>query len=807
MPVPGVPRRDDAIALVALLLIMLVSVGFRFKYDNWLSGFDMFPFFLPNYGYVGDRVRDFQVPAWNPYFFSGTPMAGDASGGWMYLPAMIAFALFNVTTGIKAMVLIQTLIAGIATYLFGRRIGLVPLAALFSATALAIGPLLYGATGISPVTGQIAPFIAVGLLGVEAAIQAPRLSARLGWSAPAGIATSQMFLAWPQGSIYGGITIAIWMLYRLFADPLTGFSLCAARARRLLTAGLAMGAFGAAFGAAGILPRLEFSEQSSIPGGDYSGVVGGDYATEAPPLIELLGRFLQESVFWRIVAHNSAILILGLLAILAGGNRYGIPAFTLAVLLFVDLAMANSLTRDLFALLPAFETTHGHRPTASIYMTFPPLAMLGGAGLQVFLAGRDPARGSFRRFLPLPIVLLGVIAVERSGFPVGWPQVMIAIAAALLVTLPLFRTAPWSRARRIAGVGLLALIIVYPTGNDIVSTIRNPAFLADQNDLLGKTPEIQDTVDAVLSRSDPGGAGAFLQARRASLQPFRYAPYFNNVPGPAYVHSTQRRMEPEIVAILANGRSARLGLEQTSGYNPLHLRYYAEYVAIMNGAPQDYHWLDLFAPAVNGSPLLDMLNVRYVLVATTSQETPGIAYYGNEVYRDERVIVYENPRAFGRAWIVHEVRPAMDGRELALLNTGQADGRRTAFVDGPEPDAAMPSGSGPGDEVSVTAYEPERIELRARSSAPGLLVVSEIYAKGWNASVDGERVEIVRTNHALRGVPLPVGEHEVVMTYEPMSLTVGLWSTGLASVAMLGIWGWALIGWRRTRSRIRAERS
>ncbi|CAA9544393.1 MAG: hypothetical protein AVDCRST_MAG87-352 [uncultured Thermomicrobiales bacterium] len=174
-----------------------------------------------------------------------------------------------------------------------------------------------------------------------------------------------------------------------------------------------------------------------------------------------------------------------------------------------------------------------------------------------------------------------------------------------------------------------------------------------------------------------------------------------------------------------------------------------------------------------------------------------MAYYWNEAYRDDLVIVYENPTVFDRAWIVHDVRPAMDGQELQLLNSRQVDGRVTAFVDGPLPEVAPPAGSGPGDKVVVTRTEPERIELRAESSAPGLLVLSEVYAEGWTATVDGERVEVLRTNHALRGVPLPAGEHEVVVTYEPESLRIGLWSTGLASVAMLGIWGWALIDWRR----------
>jgi type VI protein secretion system component VasK len=47
-------------------------------------------------------------------------------------------------------------------------------------------------------------------------------------------------------------------------------------------------------------------------------------------------------------------------------------------------------------------------------------------------------------------------------------------------------------------------------------------------------------------------------------------------------------------------------------------------------------------------------------------------------------------------------------------------------------------------------------------------------------------------------VPLrDLGTHGGPSTYEPRSLAIGLWSTGLASVAMLGIWAWALADWRR----------
>ena len=51
------------------------------------------------------------------------------------------------------------------------------------------------------------------------------------------------------------------------------------------------------------------------------------------------------------------------------------------------------------------------------------------------------------------------------------------------------------------------------------------------------------------------------------------------------------------------------GLEDAQGYNPLQLRRYAEYLAALNGGPQDYHWALVYNFQ---SPLVDLLNLRYV---------------------------------------------------------------------------------------------------------------------------------------------------------------------------------------------------
>ena len=156
------------------------------------------------------------------------------------------------------------------------------------------------------------------------------------------------------------------------------------------------------------------------------------------------------------------------------------------------------------------------------------------------------------------------------------------------------------------------------------------------------------------------------------------------------------------MATLVSGRAIPLDLETIHGYNPLRLAVYAEYTEVMNGGPQDYHWMDPAPAALASSPLLDMLNVRYIVVALDETADPdavaAIAEGRTEVFRNDQVVVYENPEAFPRAWIVHEVRED-DGTGLSWLEDGTVDGREVAFVEGTPPDVEPATSAEP---VAVT---------------------------------------------------------------------------------------------------------
>jgi hypothetical protein len=221
----------------------------------------------------------------------------------------------------------------------------------------------------------------------------------------------------------------------------------------------------------------------------------------------------------------------------------------------------------------------------------------------------------------------------------------------------------------------------------------------------------------------------------------------------------------------------------------------------LNGERQNYHWLDPFAAAFDGSQLLDMLNVRYILVdATIPADRPDVAAIANrftEAWRNQHVIVYENPNVLPRAWIVHDVTTMTDAEGLAALDRGVIDGRAIAYVDGDPPPTAPATGT---ESVTVVSQEPERIVIDVTASSDGLVVLADSWDAGWTATVDGDDVGILRTDTTFRGIPVTTGSHTIELRYEPVSLRIGMIGTGIGSAGALAIWAWALVDLRRRRA-------
>ena len=76
------------------------------------------------------------------------------------------------------------------------------------------------------------------------------------------------------------------------------------------------------------------------------------------------------------------------------------------------------------------------------------------------------------------------------------------------------------------------------------------------------------------------------------------------------------------------------------------------------------------------------------------------------------------------------------------------------------------------------------MKYSVESEKGGVLVFSEVYYPGWTATVDGQEVELGRVNYALRALRVPAGQHEVVLTFRPKTLTL---TNGVAYAMIAGM--------------------
>ncbi|MGH7787019.1 MAG: hypothetical protein ACRERC_09150, partial [Candidatus Binatia bacterium] len=154
-----------------------------------------------------------------------------------------------------------------------------------------------------------------------------------------------------------------------------------------------------------------------------------------------------------------------------------------------------------------------------------------------------------------------------------------------------------------------------------------------------------------------------------------------------------------------------------------------------------------------------------------------------------RVAVLENLAALPRAWLVPRTMALPADAALEAVRTGRLpDGRRfdpraEALVEGAGRDLA------PLDVGAALEIDPHSGVMRTRGG-PAFLVVSEVFYPGWQATIDGVAVPLVRTNAILRGLELPPGDHVVRFTYAPFSVIAGALVSALTAVAL------AVAAWR-----------
>jgi hypothetical protein len=148
------------------------------------------------------------------------------------------------------------------------------------------------------------------------------------------------------------------------------------------------------------------------------------------------------------------------------------------------------------------------------------------------------------------------------------------------------------------------------------------------------------------------------------------------------------------------------------------------------------------------------------------------------------VKVYENLAVLPRAFVGSQAIVLGDAEAQAALARPDFDPATTVILEqaaGNTTDMAPLAFSHP---ATITTYSAEQVSLTA--DGPGYLLLTDAYYPGWTATMDGSRALIMRADLMFRAVALPAGTHTVEFRYEPLSVRVGFWISGI-TILVLGI--------------------
>ena len=173
------------------------------------------------------------------------------------------------------------------------------------------------------------------------------------------------------------------------------------------------------------------------------------------------------------------------------------------------------------------------------------------------------------------------------------------------------------------------------------------------------------------------------------------------------------------------------------------------------------------AQIMRSTNVLNMLNTKYVI-------------------KDANVYV-ENPSAFGNAWFVENTKSVPNANEEINSLRG-TDLRRTAVVHQEFNDYINGMNIQKNGNIVLQTYKPNRMTYQSNSTSEQLAVFSEMWYgpdKGWQAYIDGQPVDHIRTNYALRALKVPAGQHTIEFEFNPKKYNIGKMITLVCSLIIL----------------------
>lgn len=770
--------RRDALALLLLAIITLAFFWPLIVQGQWLpqGGGDLVSFLWPQYQFAAESIRSGSIPLWNPYLYSGAPFLADNQSGVLYPINLLAFLVFPQITYqvMEGLVIFHIWLAGACMYAALRLWpALTPREARPS--PIGRGGAMLGAVAFMfndvMIThlGNLNLIAAAAWLPLALALLARGLARReVRATVAAGVVFAVALLAGHAQmtaiTLIGMVVVAVWQIVGQAASRHRRRMNSTADSESRLEAdsmwrvvGLAVLALIVAFGlsAAQLLPSLEMTRYSLRAGLSYDEAT----AYSLPPIALastfsplLFGRGARDFIgSWPRVETSFVGLIPLLLAGLAFTRKRSNPAWFFTGLGLIGLLIALGRYTPIYSLVHALPVLNGLRvPARFSLLTNFSLAALAALGYERWRA--MPRMNSrlvdLNRLKPAAAIgALGVIGLLAAFVSGGEAGRPDHLVAALAVF-----------SITLLAFALVSAFRLQPSTLIVLAALELIA--------LGSTVEI-DRNDPTLGYQHQ----AVIDFLRADGNVFR-------------IENASRAWQPD--AALMHGLSDIGGI-----FNPLGLANYETYRGGMGN---------------RGSALYNFLGAKYVLA--NKDDPPGEASFVPVFNADPQIDVYLNTGALPRALLIDNAQIVRSGEGAwAAIHAPEFVPSKAVVIESAEDFTLGPAGA--DKTLAFGAVKADRVELAVTTSAPTMLVISDVFYPGWIALIDDQPATIYPANFAFRAVRVPAGSHRVVFEFEPITWRIGLAITALTVLSLAGAWAGRL--WTVSRRRqehgggIRAE--
>jgi hypothetical protein len=222
-------------------------------------------------------------------------------------------------------------------------------------------------------------------------------------------------------------------------------------------------------------------------------------------------------------------------------------------------------------------------------------------------------------------------------------------------------------------------------------------------------------------------------------------------------------------------------IEDTVGYNALRIADYEQLTGAGENAV-DLH-LRLFPGTFRGwhSRLAHLLGLEFLVLDRPIEKLPNDYPRPDditEIYGGPGIYVYRLGNAAPRAYVANKLISVDEGSVIESGEIPEFDRSYEALIDERSlkdlrgtyglDDTAEPAH---GEAmVRIVSYKRNCVIIEADSDEPGVLVLHDLYYPGWEATIDGQPVAILKANLLFRGVELPRGRHIIAFRFNPLSL-------------------------------------